>query len=139
MENGSIDNVVKLPARPEQAPATCQDRRPQRPLPVEEMLVQGRAHALVLKARQRDSWKEGALIPVDDGPANEAGEFMDACLDAIGNMAQVLREMMAMHQAQLPSETRDLYQGGCGCRHCNMAVAALAGLPVAGITGGSVS
>jgi len=28
------------------------------------------------------------------------------------------RQLMASHRAQLPSEARDLYGGGCGCNQC---------------------
>lgn len=36
-------------------------------------------------------------------------------------MLALLQQMMTAHRAQLPSETRDLYGGGCGCPHCNAA------------------
>lgn len=40
-------------------------------------------------------------------------------------MADVLRQMLAHHRAQLPSEACDLYGGGCGCPLCQAALAAL--------------
>lgn len=36
------------------------------------------------------------------------------------------RRVMADHRAQLPSEARDLYGGGCGCPQCEQARAAIA-------------
>lgn len=41
--------------------------------------------------------------------------------DLIDQMAQFLRRLMAAHRAQLPSETQDLYGGGCGCPQCQDA------------------
>jgi hypothetical protein len=48
--------------------------------------------------------------------------LLTAAPDLIAFAQQVIRE----HRAQLPSETRDLYGGGCGCSQCEAAHAALA-------------
>ena len=41
-------------------------------------------------------------------------------------MLAFAKRVMADHRAQLPSETRDLYGGGCGCPQCEQARIALA-------------
>lgn len=43
------------------------------------------------------------------------------------------RQLMASHRAQLPSEARDLYGGGCGCNQCEEVRALLT--PTAELTG----
>lgn len=41
-------------------------------------------------------------------------------------MARLLKQIMAAHRGQLPSECADLYGGGCGCQQCEQARALLA-------------
>jgi hypothetical protein len=41
-------------------------------------------------------------------------------------MSQLLKQIMAAHRGQLPSECADLYGGGCGCSQCEQARALLA-------------
>jgi hypothetical protein len=41
-------------------------------------------------------------------------------------MAALLKQIMAAHRGQLPSECADLYGGGCGCPQCEQARALLA-------------
>lgn len=41
-------------------------------------------------------------------------------------MARLLKQIMAAHRGQLPSECADLYGGGCGCSQCEQARALLA-------------
>lgn len=49
-------------------------------------------------------------------------------LRAAPDLVALIREMMAAHRAQLPSEARDLYGGGCGCPLCERARGVLEGL-----------
>lgn len=45
---------------------------------------------------------------------------------AAPELLALARRVMADHRAQLPSESRDLYGGGCGCPQCEQARAAIA-------------
>lgn len=45
---------------------------------------------------------------------------------AAPELLALARRVMADHRAQLPSESRDLYGGGCGCPQCEHARAAIA-------------
>ena len=40
-------------------------------------------------------------------------------------MARLLKQIMAAHRGQLPSECADLYGGGCGCPQCEQVRALL--------------
>ena len=44
---------------------------------------------------------------------------------AAPEMAALLKQIMAAHRGQLPSECADLYGGGCGCPQCEQARALL--------------
>lgn len=44
----------------------------------------------------------------------------------VADLLALARQVMADHRAQLPSEARDLYGGGCGCPQCELARAAVA-------------
>lgn len=65
-----------------------------------------------------------------DGIATrQSGEHFACTIEqakAAPDLLAFARRVMADHRAQLPSEARDLYGGGCGCPQCEQARAAIA-------------
>lgn len=63
----------------------------------------------------------------DDSFVGKAYKMDDALLLAAApDLLRVVKRMMALHHEQLPSETADLYGGGCGCHLCEMGRVAIA-------------
>ena len=65
-------------------------------------------------------------VSCDRSPTCKREEIHQDGPDVDSELLAFARRVMADHRAQLPSEARDLYGGGCGCPQCEQARAAIA-------------
>lgn len=72
-----------------------------------------------------------------EGMALLEKKFLGAAeeIERLFPLVEFAERVMRDHRAQLPSETRDLYGGGCGCPQCEQARTVLKRLQVNGSAG----
>lgn len=84
-------------------------------------------------ARRRVFDVHKAIVKVDPGCftphaffyKKEDAEFYVAAANCHDDFVKFAEQVMRDHRAQLPSETKDLYGGGCGCPQCERALGIL--------------